>query len=342
VPPGAAKSPRYNSDQALIESYRALTEGAAIGAIAPRAAIGIGGADRAGFLHGLLTNDVQALVPGGGCYAAWLTPQGRMITDLHVFAADDQILLDVPAELTASLLQRLDQCIFTEDVQLTDLSRSLTSVWIHGPSAAAILERVLAGASGLASWAGYRHAPVQFGHTAAMVARIDQLGVPGFCVYVDAAREPDLRAALEAAGAVAASRAAIEAARVEAGYPVFGIDMTDDTIPLEAGIEDRAISFTKGCYVGQEVIVRVLHRGHGRVARRLVGLRLEAGLPVCGGRILADDREAGVVTSAARSPRFGPIAMGYVHRDFTAPGTRVTVETPDGPVGAAVSDRPIA
>jgi folate-binding protein YgfZ len=326
----------------LIESYRALREHAALGAIAARAAIDVSGADRASFLHGLLTNDVQALAPGGGCYAAWLTPQGRMTTDLHVFAGDERIVLDVPAELTAALLQRLDQSVFTEDIRLTDLSHSLALVWIHGPSAAAVLERVLAGASGLASWTGYRHAPVQFDNTAATVGRVDQLGVPGFCVYVDAAREPDLRAALETAGAVAADRPAIEAARIEAGYPVFGIDMTDDTIPLEAGIEDRAISFTKGCYVGQEVIVRVLHRGHGRVARRLVGLRLGAGLPVRGGRILADDREAGAVTSAARSPRFGPIAMGYVHRDFTTPGTRVTVDTPDGPVAAAIDRLPLA
>jgi folate-binding protein YgfZ len=325
----------------LIESYRALREHAALGAIAARAAIDVSGADRASFLHGLLTNDVQALASGGGCYAAWLTPQGRMITDLHVFAGDERIVLDVPAELTAALLQRLDQSVFTEDIQLTDLSHSLASVWIHGPSAAAVLERVLAGASGLASWTGYRHAPVQFDNTAATVGRVDQLGVPGFCVYVDAAREPELRAALATAGAVAADRPAIEAARIEAGYPVFGIDMTDDTIPLEAGIEDRAISFTKGCYVGQEVIVRVLHRGHGRVARRLVGLRLEAGLPVRGGHILADDRDAGAVTSAARSPRLGPIAMGYVHRDFTTPGSRVTVETPDGPVAALVDRLPL-
>lgn len=325
----------------MIESYRALREHAALGAIAARATIDVSGADRASFLHGLLTNDVQALAPGGGCYAAWLTPQGRMITDLHVFAGDERIVLDVPAELTAALLQRLDQSVFTEDIQLTDLSHSLVSVWIHGPSAAAVLERVLAGASGLASWTGYRHGPVQFDNTAATVGRVDQLGVPGFCVYVDAAREPDLRAALETAGAVAADRPAIEAARIEAGYPVFGIDMTDDTIPLEAGIEDRAISFTKGCYVGQEVIVRVLHRGHGRVARRLVGLRLEAGLPARGSRILGDDREAGEVTSAARSPRLGPIAMGYVHRDFTTPGSRVTVETPDGPVAAVVDRLPL-
>jgi folate-binding protein YgfZ len=326
----------------LIESYRALTEHAAIGAIAPRAVLGVGGGDRASFLHGLLTNDVQALAPGGGCYAAWLTPQGRMIADLHVFETGDRILLDVPAELAAALAERLDRSVFTEDVQLADLSRSLAVVWIHGPSAAAILERVLSGASGLAAWPGYRHAPMIFGNAAVIVARVDQLGVPGFCVYIDVERAPDLRAALEAAGAAAADREAIEAARVEAGYPVFGVDMTEETIPLEAGIEDRAISFTKGCYVGQEVIVRVLHRGHGRVVRRLIGLRLEGGVPARGGRILADDREIGAVTSAARSPRLGPIAMGYVHRDFAGPGTRVAVETPEGTVGAVISDRPIA
>lgn len=325
----------------MIESYRALTEHAAIGAIAPRAPLGVGGTDRASFLHGLLTNDVQALAPGGGCYAAWLTPQGRMITDLHVFETGDRILLDVPAGLAAALVERLDQSVFTEDVQLTDLSRSLVFVWIHGPSAAATLERVLGRASGLASWCGYRHAPMQFGDAAVMVARIDQLGVPGFCLYVDAEHAPDLRAALEAAGAAAADREALEAARVEAGYPVFGIDMTAETIPLEAGIEDRAISFTKGCYVGQEVIVRVLHRGHGRVARRLVGLRLDESAASRGARILADGREVGAVTSAARSPRLGPIAMGYVHRDFTSPGTRVAVETPAGRIAAVVSPFPI-
>ena len=326
----------------MIESYRALTEHAAAGAIAPRGVIGVGGADRASFLHGLLTNDVQALRPGEGCYAAWLTPQGRMITDLHVFVADDRILLDVPAALVAATLERLDQNLFNEDVQLTDCSRTMTPVWIHGPSAASILERVLGGAAGLVSWTGYRHARVQFGDAPAMVARVDQVGVPGFCVYVDAAREADLRGALEAAGAATADPGALEAARIEAGYPVFGIDMTDETIPLEAGIEDRAISLTKGCYVGQEVIVRVLHRGHGRVVRKLVGLRVDGDAPVPGATILSDDREIGAVTSAAHSPRLGAVAMGYVHRDFTAPGTRVDVATAEGRTGATVSDRPAA
>ena len=323
----------------MIESYRALREHAARGAVAHRAVIAVEGADRASFLHGLLTNDVQALAAGSGCYAAWLTPQGRMVTDLHVLATEDRILLDVPAELAPVLLQKLDQFVFAEDVRFTDLSGRLAPLWIHGPSAASAIERVL-GEVGLASWSAYGHATVPFGDAPARAARIDQLGVPGYCIYVEMPIELLLRAAFEANGVADAHPDAVEAARVEAGYPVFGIDMTDDTIPLEAGIEDRAISFTKGCYVGQEVIVRVLHRGHGRVARRLIGLRLDDVVPR-GARIVADSREIGNVTSTADSPRHGPIAMGYVHRDFTASGMRVAVETSGGPVGAAVSPLPI-
>src|SRR4029453_10990900 len=108
---------------------------------------------------------------------------------------------------------------------------------------------------------------------------------------------------------------------------------------LEAGIEDRAISFTKGCYVGQEVIIRVLHRGHGRVVRRLVGLRLAA-MPSRGAKIFVGDREIGWVTSAASSPRLGPVALGYGHRDFVPAGVEVSVESPEGRVAAVVRERP--
>jgi folate-binding protein YgfZ len=161
-------------------------------------------------------------------------------------------------------------------------------------------------------------------------------------MYVESAVRPDLERALVQRGAVNADQAAIGAARIAAGYPVFGIDMTDDTIPLEAGIEERAISFNKGCYVGQEVIIRVLHRGHGRVARRLVALRLEREGAVNGAKIVAGDREVGAVTSAAVSPDLGAIALGYVHRDFTEPGSRVSVGSQDGPIEAVVSTRPIS
>ena len=324
----------------LPEEYRALKEKAVMGTVPGGSPIAVRGKDRKEYLHGLLTNDIRGLIPGRGCYAAWLTPQGRMLTDLHVFDLDDMVLLDAPVQLSEATLQRLDRSLFSEDVQLSDLSHALTPVWVHGPAAAETVRKVLS-ASAPESWLDYQNERFEFGGKAVVLVRVDQLGVPGFGIYVDLAHEPDLRRALEAAGAPQVDRAIIESARVEAGYPLFGVDMTEDTIPLEAGIEDRAISFTKGCYVGQEVIIRVLHRGHGRVVRRLVGLRLAA-MPSRGAKILAGDRDIGWVTSVASSPRLGPIALGYVHRDFVTAGIEVSVESPEGRVAAVVSERPIS
>ena len=331
------------------EQYRALKERAAVGAIAPRKTIGVAGKDRAGYLQGLLTNDIQALTAGTGCYAAWLTPQGRMLTDLHIFESGDMLLLDVPADALSATLQRLDQFLFSEDVQLSDLSNTLDAVWIHGPAASSMLEQVLTGASGLAaglaSRSEYHNTRAEFGGSPVVAARVSQLGVPGFVVYIEPARQPDLQRALVESGAVAAEHDAIEAARIEAGYPLFGVDMTEETIPLEAGIEDRAISLSKGCYVGQEVIIRVLHRGHGRVAKKLVALRMQGerpqDVPARDAKIFSEDRAVGAVTSAASSPQFGSIALGYVHREFVAPGTRLEVETPSGRVTVVVTQPPI-
>ena len=314
------------------EDYRHIREEAAIGAIAPRQQIAVAGPDRAAYLQGLLTNDIPSLSAGTGCYSAWLTPQGRMLTDMHVLESGGLILLDVPAETADATRERLEQFIFTENVQVESLAGKMSGVWVHGPKAPAVVGRIL-GIEGLAGWRDYQHAQ--------SVARIDQLGVPGFCVYLEPARERDLIAALVDAGAREVSPEAIEAARIEAAYPVFGVDMTDDTIPLEAGIEDRAISMSKGCYVGQEVIIRVLHRGHGRVARKLVTLRVDSAVPPRGARLFAADRDIGFITSAADSPRLGPIAMAYVQRDFVTPGTAIEATTDTGRVPATVTERAI-
>ncbi len=327
----------------LHDEYTAIREGAALEIQHDRARIAVSGRDRATYLQGLLTNDIQALTPGAGCYAAWLTPQGRLTTDMHVLESGDMILLDVPEVTLASVLQRLDQFIFSEDVQLGDLTASLAQLAVHGPGAADVVERVIGGPTGLAGWPQYRNARTELAGAPLIVARIDRLGVPGFVVYVDVIHESVLAAALERAGASRVGAEATEIARVEAGYPLFGVDMDEEIIPLEAGIEPRAISFTKGCYVGQEVIIRVLHRGQGRVVRRLVGLRLREGAaPARGARIHSGGREAGVITSRADSPRLGPIAIGYVHRDFVAPGTSVDVETGSGRAPATISALPFA
>ena len=320
----------------------ALREGAVTGAIADRRQIAVAGPDRAAFLQGLLTNDIPSLAAGRGCYAAWLTPQGRMLIDLHVLESGDMILLDVPAGEVEQAAARLEQFHFTEDVQIASLAGSLRAVWLHGPRAPQVLEELAPGRGRFAAWTDHQNARIEIAGASVAIARIDQLGVPGYAIYADAQHEAALTNALAAAGAVPAMPATLEAARIEAGYPIFGIDMTTDTIPLEAGIEDRAISLTKGCYVGQEVIIRVLHRGHGRVARKLVGLRVDGAVPRRGAPIVTGDREIGFVTSAAHSARLGAIALGYVHRDFLEPGTAVDVDTGAARSGAVVTPRSTA
>ena len=309
-----------------------------MGAIAPRGQIAVAGPDRATFLHGLLTNDTASLTAGSGCYAAWLTPQGRMLCDVHVFESGDMMLLDVPAAGVEQTAQRLEEFHFTENVQIATLA-SLRAVWIHGIGAPAILDELAprnrapdepgeyaSEGGNFGAWMQYQNARVELAGMPVVIGRVDQLAVPGFVIYADAQQEDEVTASLASAGALHATPATLEAARIEASYPVYGVDMTSDTIPLEAGIEDRALSLTKGCYVGQEVIIRVLHRGRGRVARRLVRLQVEGDAPQKDAKVFSGDREVGFITSSAKSPRLGGIALGYVHRDFVDPGTAVEID----------------
>lgn len=324
------------------DDYGLIHSGAVLATVAPRGVVAVSGRDRASYLHGLLTNDTAALAPGAGCYAAWLTANGRMTTDMHVLEAGDMILLDVPAAQAADVVARLDQFIFTEDVQVADLGADLCRLEVHGPRGADALATALgspAALADLASWPQCRNARVSLGEAPLVVTRIDRLGVPGFVLYVGVADEAAVTGALLAAGVRTVDAVAVEAARVEAGWPVYGVDMDETIIPLEAGIESRAISMTKGCYVGQEIIVRVLHRGHGRVAKRLMGLLVEGDAPLQPGeRLDQDGVDVGWITSAAVSPARGVVAMGYVAREKAL--DRVEIRTASGRK-AVVSSLPI-
>ena len=291
------------------------------------------GRDRASYLQGLLTNDIPAIKAGEGCYAAYLTPQGRMISDLWVYELGDVMLLNLAGEVAAGVLAKLDQFIFSEDVQLGDVSATFAQVAVVGPEAARIVTALLDGppvVPDVSLGALPEHGNLR-GHvdgSPAIVTRVTDTGEPGFDVYVERERTGWLKQRLVSSGAQEADEETAEVLRVEAGVPAFHRDMNEETIPLEAGIESRAISMTKGCYVGQEVIIRVLHRGHGRVARKLVGLVLEhAWAPARGAIVKSGERDAGKITSAVHSPALGrPIALAYVQRDFMAPGTALSVE----------------
>jgi len=322
-----------------VDDYRVLREAAGIlDRTAARGRLRVTGADRRGYLQGLLTNDVAALAPGTGCYSAYLTPQGRMIADMRVFELGDALLVDLESDVAETVRARWDQFVFSEDVKIESIGGSTAQIGVYGPRAGAVIASACAAgrstdepspdAALLEDMPVHGSGRWDFGGAPAIVIRSDDIGVEGFDIVVPSDRAAALLDRLTRAGGAVVSNEAVEICRVEAGRPRFHVDMDEETIPLEAGIEDRAISLTKGCYVGQEIIIRVLHRGHGRVARKLVGLVFDpaAGVPSRGEKVAAGDREIGFITSAARSIALGrAIALAYVHRDFTEAGTPVVV-----------------
>ncbi len=325
--------------EAVLDAYTSARRLAGLIDRSDRGRIVVSGRDRASYLQGLLTNDITSLKAGDGCYAAYLTPQGRMITDLSVYELGDVILITLGRTETDALLAKLDQFIFSEDVQLGDVTKTFFGLAVVGPESARMVAAVLdRPQSVLASLADQGNLRAHFGGQPAIVLRVSDTGEPGYEVLVDVSQRDGLAAAFRAMGAPDLDPAVADVLRIEAGIPKFHRDMDEETIPLEAGIEARAISLTKGCYVGQEVIIRVLHRGHGRVARKLVGLALDDGIaPPTGTPVAVGAREIGHTTSSCISPALHrPIALAYLHRDFLEPGARVSVSG----IGATVTALP--
>ena len=306
------------------------------------------GPDRVAWLQGLVTNDVAALQPGQGCYAAYLTPQGRMISDLRILATREALLLDVPTVARTTVAARFGQFIITEDVVVEDVTARVARLAVHGPAAASVVATALdVPAASLTRLAEHEHLDVEFQDAPVFVAGCWALGGPGFDVYCAAERVTDVAARLFASGAHDITADAWDTLRIEAGLPLFGIDMDTDTIPLEAGLEAHAISQSKGCYVGQEVVIRILHRGGGRVVRRLVAWAADAEsafdtiAPAPGTALAVDGKDIGRITSAAWSPSLHRlIGLGYAHRDHTEPGTKLTVGVAQ-PVAATVATLPL-
>jgi folate-binding protein YgfZ len=341
-------------------AYHAARHTSAFIDLSVRGLIAVTGDDRASYLQGLLTNDITALPSGAGCYSAYLTPQGRMMADMQVLNLGVELLLDVHPSVTAMLVGRLQEFVFTEDVTVEDRTTRWTAFGLHGPESARVVgdlvHLVQANGQGpagpgveaaleIAGYPEYRHRGGRFEGAPVVVARSDEIGERGFTLYTDATVGPLLAAALIGAGVTALDAATFDLLRVEAGRPAFPVDLGPDTIPLEAGIEDRAISMTKGCYVGQEVIVRILHRGQGRVVRRLVGLVFEASAepPDVGASLTGreDTQPVGAITSAVWSPALGrPIALGYVKRELAEVGTELVAGVGGRQLAGVITERP--
>lgn len=290
-----------------------------------RARLTLTGPDARRFLHGMCTNDILALQPGRSCRAAMLTVKGKLLGDFTVLDRGEAgLFLEMQARVGGALRGALDRHLIMDDATVTDVSGEVGQLGVYGDGAGALL--------GVAGLAANQAAPLAvpggaFGDGAWVVPSAE-LGVEGFHVFGPPATVAALRAHLLAGGATELPGAEAETLRVEAGTPLFGADMDEDRMPMEAGLDD-AVSHTKGCYLGQEVVVRLRDRGH--LNRKLVGLRLEgldagAALPAAGTRLAHESRpSAGTLTSVVRSPRLGAIALGYAHRSVWEPGTALAL-----------------
>jgi tRNA-modifying protein YgfZ len=313
----------------VLDSYRALVERAGLVDLNGRGRLCIVGADREKFLHGQVTNDVLGLKPGTGCYAALVNAKGRMLSDLFIHKLENELLLDFEPGLSEQVKDRLQKFIIAEDVQVVDVSPIYGLVAVHGPEATAVLAKVVFNDPPVAPLSWIKSGEIY-------LVRNDRYGLPGFDLFAPLEELARLSGLLQGAGALPVGDDAVNTLRIENGIPRFGIDMTEENLAPETGIQQRAISYAKGCYIGQEVIARI--RTYGQVAKALRLIKLEGGgsLPEPRVRLLKDGKEVGYITSSTCSPRFDArIALAYVRKECNAPGT--SLQTENGDNGSVIS-----
>jgi folate-binding protein YgfZ len=349
--------------------HRALRETAGVLDLGFRGRLCLLGADRTTFLHGQVTNDVKKLRVGDGCHATLVTHKGRMEGDLYIWNLGEELLLDFEPGLAAAVAQRLEKFIVAEDAQVVDVAPHYGLLSVQGPRSAEVVAALgmfasdpllspsfssipngregarRAGEEASGAWLPTHRLLSVNDPTLGQLYLMNQprLRTTGFDLFVPmnslAAVADKLIAAARAVDGCACGWDALETARIEAGVPRFGADLDETTLPPEAGLDVTAVSYNKGCYIGQEVLNRIHTIGH--VNRKLVGLRLSAGtsaLPRRGDKLLRDGKEIGVITSAVCSPVFAHIALGFVRREYAETGTEV--QLPNGTI-ARVAPLPL-
>lgn len=325
--------------------YNALKNSAGILDLSFRSRLCLLGNDRKNFLNGQVTNNVKDLQVGQGCYAALITSKGKMQSDLNIYNLENEILLDFEPGLADAMKQRLEKYIIADDVQIMDVAPHYGLLSVQGPKCADIINAVQCGFV-------LPEKPLQFSNTKdetlgeIYLMNNPRVGPGGFDLFVPTnslgAIADKLVAAAKEIGGRACGWSALEVARIEAGIPRFGADMDETNLPPEAGLESRAISYSKGCYIGQEVIARI--RTYGQVAKALRGLHLAddlKNLPVKGDKLFLGEKEVGYITSAITSPRLKTnVALGYVRREANKIGTKLVLRSQDGDSGVTVVELP--
>lgn len=323
-----------------VEEYHAVRERAGLIDLSFRSQIRMTGEDRVSFLQGMISNDVQALKSSAGCPATLLTEQGRIVADLRVYASEGCFLLDVDVRIKDKVIETLSRFIIADDVEMEDLSETQTTIALQGPLASQALTNAGVNVD-LAK--EFQHGETTIRDVGVRLIRVSDTGEEGYEVIAPHAQvEAVWQALLESGkdvGLQPVGLTALNALRVEAGIPWYGVDMDEGRIVLEVGLEP-AISFKKGCYLGQEVVERATARGH--VNRKLSGLIIQPGnTPVSGDKLWHDGQEVGWVTSVAHSPRLGrSIALAYIRREHLTSGTQLRIDRQGTPMIAEVMTLP--
>ncbi len=315
--------------------YRALNASVGYRVMEDRLVVRMAGDDRVSFLNGMCSNDIKLLAPGALVHALLLTEHAHILAELYVWAKRDALLLETDRTLWPDARAHLEKFLVADDVEMEELA-AVAVIDIEGPAAAQAVSAIAGeSAAALAPWHHVESADFD-------IANLPRFGRPAFTVMAEAGHSAELVAALNRAAAPLGIRelsaAALEVLRIENGVPRIGVDTAEKTIALEARLQS-AISFNKGCYVGQETIERATARGG--LKKRLFGLRVAgARAPERDAAVLLDGKEVGRVTSGALSPRLGVLGLGILHHSAWSVGTQVTINDSQGELKAEVSDLP--
>jgi folate-binding protein YgfZ len=310
-PPPTIEGVEAAQEIELDGQYRALREEAGFVRRGEVSFLAAQGSDAADYLQGQLTNDVEALEPGDGCYAALLDRKGHMQGDMRVLRTEgDSFLLNLEPEAMPAVLRHLSMYKIGREVEVEDVTAANALVSVIGPASSALTDTPPLSPEDA-------HARHEVRGVSCRVIATDG-GLDLVCAPADVG---ELASGLAAAGVAEVSEAAVEVVRVERGRPRFGREMTTETIPQEAGINERAVSFTKGCYIGQETVARLHYKG--KPNRHLRGLRSERPLEA-GAEVHAGEKLVGRVGTAVLSPALGAIALAVLRRE-AEPGGTVTV-----------------
>lgn len=323
------------------QEHHAVREGAGVVDLSHRGRLRLTGSDRVGYLHRIISNDVEGLSVGEGNYATILTNRGKIIADMKVFVFEDAVGIETNAETTSTLYQELDKYLIADDVTIEDFTERTGAVGIHGPKSTELLREVYG--LDVEHLSEYYNIVHETDGRRIICARANETGEVGYNLCTASESIEWLWDTIltkgRAFGVTPVGLTALNSLRIEAGIPRYGAELGDSVFPGEAELEN-AISYEKGCYIGQEIVARMKYRGHPN--RLLRGFEIDGDVPPQNGdRLLDGDKEIGWITSAIVSPTFRrTIGMGYVRMAFTDEGSQLQIETAEDRMDATVRGLP--